>query len=169
MRRRRRIGISVITGILMIGLYCLIFSFSDQDGEESGHLSTKVTETCVEVYNAVARKHWSDAMIHSMVRYFEHPVRKIAHFSEYALLGILVYILWRQWKERGKGLYLLVVLWVCLSAAVDECHQMFVPGRDGNPLDVLLDTGGGSFGLLLCVLTEKWCLGRMRRKRREAR
>lgn len=87
--------------------------------------------------------------------YWEHPIRKLAHFSEYAFMGVLVYTMWRPWKEHNKRLYLFVVLWVALSAAGDEFHQLFVPGRYGSAADVLLDTCGGAFGVWCCVVPEK--------------
>ncbi len=151
----RRIVISVTAGILLVGLYCLIFSFSAQDAEESGSLSALISEKCAELLNTLSGKHWSETMIQSMAEYFEHPIRKLAHFSEYAMMGILVYLLWRPWMQRGRKLYLLVLLWVFLSAAADEFHQTFVPGRYGSFLDVLLDTAGGAFGMLAGVGAER--------------
>lgn len=151
----RKIVISIIAGILLVTLYCVIFVFSAQDGEVSGSLSALISEKCAELINSIARKNWSEDVIKSLALYFEHPIRKLAHFSEYAMMGILVYVLWRPWKPRGKRLYFLVILWVFLSAASDEFHQTFVPGRDGNLLDVLLDSCGGTFGMGLCVFAEK--------------
>jgi VanZ family protein len=142
---------SVPAAILLLALYMMIFGFSAQDGEESGSLSQLVTEKCVEFFNAVTGRNWSQMMMESMVEYFEHPVRKLAHFSEYACMGILVYLVWCNWLKRGRFLYLLTVIWVFLSAAADEFHQYFVPGRYASVWDVLLDTCGGAFGLLVCI------------------
>ena len=91
----------------------------------------------------------------SMAAYFEHPIRKLAHFSEYACMGVLLYGVWRPWKERGWKLYLLIVCWVFVSAGADEFHQLFIPGRYGCFADVMLDTCGGAFGLLVCACAEK--------------
>ena len=38
---------------------------------------------------------------------------------------------------------------VALVSVVDECIQLFVPGRTGQPTDVLIDLGGLVFGVLL--------------------
>lgn len=153
---KRKMGITAVASILLILLYMLIFSFSAQDSEESGSLSRLISEKCVEIINNLSGRNWSDAMMKSFAEYFEHPIRKFAHFSEYACMGILVFVLWVQWMKKGKALYLLTVLWVFLSGAADEFHQLFVPGRYGSIADVLLDTAGGAFGLLLCVLAGKW-------------
>ena len=79
-------------------------------------------------------------------------------------MGTLVYVLWVQWMKRGRRLYLLTIIWVAVSAAADEIHQLFVPGRDGNFPDVCLDTFGGAAGLLFCILVGK-LYERRKRKR----
>lgn len=147
----RRLLITGAASVLLVLLYCLIFGFSAQDGGESSSLSGTISEKCVECANAVFRAGWDAAQKAEMAQSFEHPLRKIAHFSEYACMGILVYILWSQWMKRGWRLYLLTVLWVFFSAAGDEFHQFFVPGRSASFLDVLIDTCGGAFGMLFCI------------------
>lgn len=150
--RGKQIAITVTAAVLLLALYMLIFGFSAQDGEQSGSLSQLISEKCVELMNALSGRHWSQVFMQSLAEYFEHPIRKLAHFSEYACMGILVYVIGSQWLERGKGLYLLTVLWVFVSAAADEFHQYFVPGRYASFADVCLDTCGGAFGMLFCLL-----------------
>lgn len=144
--------ISVCAGILLIILYVIIFSFSAQDGEQSGSLSRAISEKCVEVLNSFSGRKWSQTMREELAAYFEHPIRKLAHFSEYTCMGVLVFVLWSQWLKRRRALYLITVVWVSVSAAADEIHQLFVPDRYGSIADVCLDTCGGVFGLLFCVL-----------------
>lgn len=81
-------------------------------------------------------------------------------------MGVLLYGVWRPWKERNRKLYLLIVLWVFVSAGADEFHQLFVPGRYGCFADVVLDTCGGAFGLLVCVYVEK-IVRRRKQKRKD--
>ncbi|MCR2047824.1 VanZ family protein [Acetatifactor muris] len=155
---------SLLTGIISILLgilYYFIFHFSAQDSEQSGSLSRMVTEKCVAFMNVLSGAHWSDIKMAGLAEYFEHPVRKLAHFSEYACMGVLVYCLWNQWMRRGKALALLTVGWVFASAAADEFHQYFVPGRYASVADVLLDTCGGAFGVLCCV-----CVATLYQRRR---
>lgn len=155
LRINRQIVISVCAGILLIMLYIIIFSFSAQDGEQSGALSKSISEKCVEVLNSLSGEKWSQAMREELAAYFEHPIRKLAHFSEYACMGILLFVLWSQWLKRGKTLYLITVIWVAVSAAADEFHQLFVPERYASFADVFLDSCGGAFGMLLCILLGK--------------
>ena len=114
-----------------------------------------ISEKCAELLNAISGKHWTQNVLDSMAAYFEHPIRKLAHFSEYACMGVLLYGVWRPWKERGRKLYLLIVCWVFVSAGADEFHQLFIPGRYGCFADVVLDTCGGAFGLFACICVEK--------------
>ena len=72
-----------MAAILLVLLYRLIFVFSGQDGEESGSLSAMISEKCAELLNAISGKHWTQNVLDSMAAYFEHPIRKLAHFSEY--------------------------------------------------------------------------------------
>ena len=157
----RKVAVTCIVSALLGILYYTIFHFSAQDSGESGSLSRMISEKCVGILNSLSGAGWSDAAMAGMAEYFEHPLRKLAHFSEYACMGILVYTLWVQWMRRGKRLCLLTVGWVFVSAAADEFHQYFVPGRYASFPDVLLDTCGGAFGMFCCV----WLCGLCRRLR----
>lgn len=165
---KKKIAITVPAAILLLALYILIFGFSAQDGEKSGSLSQMISEKCVEFFNNLSGGHWTEDFMRNLTVYFEHPLRKLAHFSEYACMGILLYILWSQWIEKSRRLYVLIVLWIFCSAAADEFHQLFVPGRYGSFADVLLDTCGGAFGMLLCVGTTK-IRERIRHRRHQRR
>lgn len=140
-----------VTALLLGFLYYAIFFFSGQDGEQSGSLSQMISEKCVEFLHSLSGADWNAAALDRLAEYFEHPIRKLAHFSEYACMGILVYVLWSQWMRRGRRLRLLTVGWVFVSAACDEFHQFFVPGRYASLADVLLDSCGGAFGMCVCV------------------
>ena len=44
-------------------------------------------------------------------------------------------------------------LFSVLYASSDEFHQTFVPGRDGNIVDVLIDSSGALVGILVsCIV-----------------
>lgn len=107
----------------------------------------------MDLVDQIRGNRWTQAMKQQMADYYEHPIRKLAHFSEYCLMGILLFIIWRQWLPGKKWLWLFLLGWIFLSAGLDEIHQLFVDGRDGNLLDVMLDTTGGAFGLFLSSLS----------------
>ena len=81
-------------------------------------------------------------------------VRKGAHFAEYALLGAALLGHMLAWRaRRGLGRPRTLAFGVgALYAASDELHQLFVPGRSGELLDVLLDSAGVAVGVALLWL-----------------
>lgn len=162
--KRIHLAVSIVAAIFLVMLYCVIFLFSEQDGATSGALSHEVSKWIVASWEKITHPAWTADIRTSMIEYWEHPVRKLAHFSIYAVMGILVFLVWNPWMRKGFKRNMLVIAWVFVSASLDEWHQTFVADRCGNFLDVLLDTSGGCFGLLLCMLCVRIYLS-MRRKK----
>lgn len=75
-------------------------------------------------------------------------VRKSAHFLEYMILGILILNALGN-KYNIRKIKLLAVVLVFFYASSDEIHQLFVVGREGAFRDVIIDTCGGTVGILL--------------------
>ncbi|HEU4710795.1 MAG TPA: VanZ family protein [Pyrinomonadaceae bacterium] len=77
--------------------------------------------------------------------------RKLAHLSEYALLGILAARAFRgsprAWlRERW---FLVSLSLIVVYALLDEYHQTFIPSRTGTIYDSLIDMTGGLTALLI--------------------
>jgi VanZ family protein len=68
-------------------------------------------------------------------------LRKLAHVTEYAVLGFLL--------ARALRRPAVAVLLAAGYAATDEVHQTFVEGRHGAPRDVAIDAVGALVGALL--------------------
>lgn len=151
MTKKRKIVTTIILGSLLAVLYCIIFLFSSQNGETSGGLSQKILKGIISFIKSLFRDGLSNQNIEGLSNGGEVILRKAAHFSEYACMGILTFEILICYIKKGKA-YLLSLVWVFLSAAFDEWHQTFVPGRCGSFPDVLLDTIGGATGALLCFL-----------------
>ncbi len=73
-------------------------------------------------------------------------LRKIAHFSEFAVLGGVFAMLF-----LGKKAYLKAFLLSAVCAAFDETIQMF-SGRGNSVFDVLLDSFGAACGVLVVFI-----------------
>jgi VanZ family protein len=77
-----------------------------------------------------------------------HPLDWLGHFGLYAGVGALVARVGvlRRWPARR-----LLVAGLILSAwaALDELHQLLIPGRDAELGDWASDTLGGALGLYL--------------------
>ena len=67
--------------------------------------------------------------------------RKLAHFTEYALLAALW---WRALRTRvaTRSAVVAAVVISVAYAATDELHQSTVETRHGTPVDVLIDSAG---------------------------
>ena len=127
--------------IILIVLWTwLIFSFSSQDGGESSGLSRKVVEFFVKDPDLVNK--------------IEPYARKIAHFSEYGLGGILFISLFStyNWTDRRKiTTSILLGAWY---AIMDELYQLMIPGRSGALKDVYIDSleiATGVIGMLIVI------------------
>ena len=144
---------SFVPAILMM---YVIFSFSAQDGDTSGNLSYKVSEIIVESANEAFELHWSSSEIDYYIDRIHHPVRKLAHMTEYFLLAMSVSFPLYVYGVRGLLLPILVGS-ICVGfACLDEYHQSFVAGRGPSKKDVGIDSIGVLAGVLvvqfLCFL-----------------
>ena len=72
---------------------------------------------------------------------FSQIVRKLAHFTEFFLLGVLWYVIYMKYFNKAK-LIIVVLIHGLLSAIADETIQLFVDGRSGEIGDVLIDFSG---------------------------
>lgn len=152
----KRHGI-VLSLLLVLAVMVMIYCFSAQTGEESGSLSGRITGWLLRVLIPDFETMEPDAQ-QNLKDIFGLVIRKLAHFSEYALLGFSLYLhitqLRKKWSVR------LPLLWAwgigTLYAASDEFHQSFVGGRGPSVTDVLIDSAGVIAGVLLMV----WILHR---------
>ena len=152
--------LTVLLILLILAELSVIFSLSAEDGSTSGSLSLEVTRFIGRTFvpgfarrTAAEQIQWVNGA---------HPiVRKCAHFSEYTLLGVLVALTCAMTFSRSLWQALFPIAFCVLCAALDEWHQTFVAGRSGELRDVLIDSGGAMFGMLLCL-----CIRKLTRRKR---
>ena len=136
----------VILVTLTILWMVLIFMFSNQHSTNSTESSQSlVRNTIVRIYK-LFDSNIDDERMNEIVDKWEIPVRKAAHFTEFFILGVLVFFTFRAFNN--KDIYLMIL--VCfIYACSDEFHQLFVVGRDGNVIDTLIDGFGSTIAILL--------------------
>ena len=123
----------IIFGIMLLTTFVMIFQFSASTGDDSHGISADVTE--VEPY-----------------------IRKIAHFSVYAFVGIWEMLFLNTFDIKDEKKLLLGALIGTTYAITDELHQRFIPGRSAQIIDVVIDSEGnllGVLGVLLIVMLIK--------------
>lgn len=129
----------------------VIFAFSSRDGDESTRDSNEVGYFIGRLVISDFEDKTPEEQL-SFAEKIDHGVRKTAHATEYAVLAMLLCGVFLAVDDRRKW-YLSWII-ATMYAATDEFHQIFVPGRDGNVVDVCIDSAGALAGciIIICIL-----------------
>ena len=144
MKENKKYKIWIIRIILLILIFLwmnIIFGFSAQKSEESSGLSQMIVRWFTNNEN--------------LIPILEHIIRKLAHFSIYAVGGILIFGFCQTFSISLKRKIGYTIIVGALYAATDEFHQLFVGGRSGQVSDVLIDTSGVIFGIIFIIYIQK--------------
>lgn len=81
-------------------------------------------------------------------------LRKLAHFTEYAILALLAARALRSSSHETlrHRWFLISLVFVALYALSDEFHQSFVSTRMASIFDSLIDTAGGLTALIVVAI-----------------
>ncbi len=123
----------------------LIFGFSQENGSESSGMSEKLIKGVVMIFTDIDS---DNEKLGEIVNKYSFPVRKAAHFTEYFILSIITLNFFACF-EINYRILIYSALFCILVAVCDEFFQTFIPGRDGNIKDVLLDSSGALIGSYL--------------------
>ena len=133
--------------LLVVVLTAVIFVNSSLPATESGKLSGFVAQFVAQLSQLLANTLKGDE---------KHTIRKLAHFLEFACLGLLwckTFASFRVSNRTSTGYILLLCL---LTAVTDEYIQLFSLGREGRVMDVLLDFSGAACAWLWYRIVQ-WC------------
>ncbi len=144
----RYFGVGLFTLVMLF-----IFIMSSKTGDISSSISGKVMLAIVRFVKAVlgiapSTKPINWAFIHFLVR-------KTAHVTEYTFLSFSVAMFMRSFMKVDWIFFVATILFCVFIAGTDEIHQYFIPGREGTPRDVLIDSIGIVFGVLIFQLV-RW-------------
>lgn len=129
--------------VLLIANLAFIWGNSLMTAEISRALSTFVKDVLAWIFPATDSGDSGEG---------HHLLRKLAHFTEFACLGMLLSWLIRMLRTTKWEYYVLPLLTGVLVACVDEIIQIFVPGRGPGILDVGIDTLGVTLGIVLITV-----------------
>ncbi len=131
----KKLIIRYISLAVSVLLMALIFFFSSQNGNQSSEVSSG--------FSAFVKQVLSYILPESGVNFIVEYIRKFAHVFLYACLGASVSVCVFTYNLGHGWLYFAVPIFICLVyACSDEVHQIFVEGRDGKILDVIVDAIG---------------------------
>ena len=129
--------------LLVALMVIFIFSNSAASAGTSNGMSLTVSEWVRPVLNTVG--------LHPETDFLNFVIRKLAHFSEYALLGCLIAVAYRlqpwSWMKSKAAL-----LPFFINPVLDENLQRFSAGRSCELRDMLIDSAGMAAGLFLAIV-----------------
>ena len=132
--------------ILYIVLCLIVFFIWDnslQNGGNSDGFSLIFAEWLTPVANKLG--------FHGNIWALNRVVRKLAHLTEFTILGGILYVILRRYIEYGTVVKTIGV--GIVIASLDEFIQLFSLGRSSQLSDVLIDTVGIIIGISVVKLT----------------
>ena len=139
----------IISFIMLILWMIVIFSFSSADANKSTGTSDKVITTMIEIKDKITNNETPKNEKEIIVKNSSFYIRKLAHITEYLILGFLMFNLLNQYSVTN--IYYAISLSI-LYSCTDEFHQLFISGRSGSIRDVLIDSIGILIGTYLYKL-----------------
>ncbi len=140
----------VILWILVITCAGTIFYFSSQPARESDNTSEGFIVTLIKLFDV--REAFSQSEIEEIAASLNGPIRTLAHFGIYAVLGFLIALLLNEYALIYPNTIFYSVLSSFLYACTDELHQNFVAGRSAQIEDIVTDTLGSLCGALFAII-----------------
>lgn len=134
---RIQIVLRVLVTLLFAACVLFIWHNSMESAEVSAGRSGRVTDLVNQVLGSVGGETVT-----------EHFVRKLAHFSEYGLEGVLTVLLFMVYCLKLRKCLRAIFLTGLFTATVDESIQFFSAGRAPGFLDVCIDMAGFLCGVL---------------------
>lgn len=142
MKHKKRIAITFL--IVAAGCVLGMFYFSNQNGDRSNGISEDIV---LHILNLLSISPDSSIKVMDLANFV---IRKLAHFSEYTVLGIGLCGLMRVLVKRYWGIAAIVL--GAVLASLDEFHQLFIPGRSAMVSDVVIDICGAVVGSIIFTL-----------------
>ena len=131
----RKNVIKILFMVFVIGWMGMIFYFSHQTGVQSSSMSSKITNKILHLFISS----YDDLPLNEQTEIFKNAsfvIRKLAHYFEYAILGLLLFLaIYNFTNKRGIVFSLSIGIGV-LYAISDEVHQSFIGGRAPMVLEI---------------------------------
>ena len=160
MNQKRLICLRILLILLTITVMVVIFMLSADDADASKAKSEVISDSLI--YRILASFDWNEEQTEKITHITVKIVRKTAHFSEYALLGMLLTGVCLSFGKQYDVTFAVSQGVSSLYAVSDELHQYFVPGRSCQLSDMVLDSCGAAVGIGILLLIV-WLIRRRRR------
>jgi len=151
----KKIKKTVIATVLLGVVVAFIWGNSLVPGIKSGEISDGFTAFLARLFGVESAD-------------FGHIVRKCAHFSEFAVLGLLLFTLLRWRGKSGRDFFLPLALCMMAFPLIDETIQLFTPDRGSSVTDIWIDMAGYAVGSFAAWLIHKILESRRKKKAKKA-
>ena len=122
----KKIMIERIILLILIAIWMItVYSFSNENAEESSKKSGTVTKQVVELLN----KGIAEEEKEKKVEEYQPVIRKIAHITLYTIGGILTFIYANTYKISLTKKVMYAIIFCAIYATTDEIHQSLVPRK----------------------------------------
>ena len=148
---RLRAVAATVCWVLTVVWMVFIFLMSAQPAEESSEVSGGITEMIVSILTP-GFENLPETEQQALVEAWHDPIRKLAHLTEYAVLGWLLTASLYLTNIPMKASALSAVGISLLYAISDEWHQSFVEERGPGIGDVMIDLAGAVLGVAFLIV-----------------
>ena len=138
--------------ILCLLWICFIAFNTSQSGTVSNNTSVSITEKLVNKTQDIFNKNeGSNSYINSseFIRKLNKLIRKVAHGFEFLVLAILISFALESFNIKNREVIIYTLFFVLLYAVIDEFRQIYIPGRNSNVKDIVIDFIGGIGGVVI--------------------
>jgi len=132
----------ILCSVLLAAVLMFIWGNSLTTGADSGAMSGRLMA-------------WINTFLHvgeAHMQILHLVIRKMAHFTEFACLGLLLAWLFGMMGEKKGHLFCMPLLCAMAAACADETIQVFVPDRGPSPIDIWVDTCGAAVGIAVLLV-----------------
>lgn len=157
----------VFLWFLVLSWMSVIFYFSHMNTTESNKKSLSAVEQIIDTTDKLdnnkqdeqsntdltleeqyQKQQYEKYQRKQLIHYLNYPIRKLAHMFIYFVLACITFIALKN-TTKIKKLGITTIIICFIYACTDEFHQMFISGRTGNFLDVIIDVVGASIYILM--------------------
>jgi VanZ family protein len=144
MKHSRTTALQALYRLLVTLLTVAAVGFIFSNSMEAGSLSSSRSGTFTALLNGVLGQLGLPTLT-------EHVVRKLAHFSEFCLLGFLLSLCVWAYSRRVFRYLCWPLLLGLLVADLDETIQLYSIDRTSSVVDVWIDFGGVCVGVAVAL------------------
>lgn len=154
MERRHKIWLRIVLWALVVFWMGVIFTLSAQVADDSQQTSGRVIRWLLSTFDKGFLALSPEEQLVRMEGW-SFVVRKLAHFTIFAVLGFLCFAAFSVDLPPRRAFPAALTLGA-VRAVLDEVHQSFVPGRSCELRDMGIDGAGVLLGAAFLLLILYW-------------